>query len=298
MIDPRTTISNTESMLRRTLGADIDLEIKIADDVWPIAIDPGQFTQVLINLTLNARSAMANGGRLAIRVDNVAVDPGDTDVVEAKQFVQLEVRDTGRGMDERTRTRVFEPFFSRSSTASGTGLGMAVVYGIVKQHGGHITCESTEDVGTTFRVHFPRSGPSVEAHPNFVSPGTTHQGGTEVLLLAEDEPDVRSAVAEYLRSIGYQVIEAKDGEEAIEVAALAKGPIHLLLTDIVMPKMGGPELADRLAESRPETSVLFVTGYAEDLPLDVNGDSQIQVLQKPYSLVTLGMKIREILDRD
>lgn len=296
VVDPRSIIGATESMLRRTLGADIELEISIADDVWPIAIDPGQLNQVLVNLALNARSAMSNGGRLAIRVDNVVVDHGDADVVGAEQYVQLEASDTGRGMDEKTRARVFEPFFSGKSTASGTGLGLAVVYGIVKQHGGHVTCESTEDIGTIFRVHFPRSGQSATPIPDTVSPEIDHSGGSETILLAEDEPEVRSAVAEYLRSTGYLVAEAGNGFEAIEVADSIKGPIDLLLTDIVMPKMGGPELADRLAENRPETSVLFVTGYAENFPLDVNGDSQIQVLQKPFSLVTLGAKIREVLD--
>ncbi len=298
VIDPVTIIGETESMLRRTVGEHIELEISSSDDVWPIAIDPGQVTQILINLTLNARSAMPDGGQLRIHVENVTIDHGDVDAVKGEQYVQITVQDTGRGMDERTRSRVFEPFFSNQSTASGTGLGMAVVYGIVKQHGGHITCESTEDAGTTFRVHFPRCKEAREETPTVKQNDIRHPAGDETILVVEDETDVRSAVSDYLRSKGYQVVEASDGVDALEIANEIDGPIDLLLSDIVMPKMGGPELADRLSAVRPNTPVLFVTGYAEDLPLTTNGATTAPVLQKPYSLLTLETRIREILDRD
>jgi len=297
VIDPVAVIGETESMLRRTLGEHIELEISSSDDVWPIAIEPGQVTQILINLTLNARSAMPDGGQLRIHIENVAVDHGDVDAVEGKQFVQITVRDTGRGMDERTRSRIFEPFFSNQSASSGTGLGMAVVYGIVKQHGGHITCESTEDAGTTFRVHFPRCNEALSETLKFRRNDHRHPEGDETILVVEDEPDVRSAVSDYLRSKGYRVVEATDGVEALEVATETDGPIHLLLSDIVMPRMGGPELADRLSAARPDTPVLFVTGYAEDFPLTANGTTTASILQKPFSLITLEDRIREILDR-
>lgn len=297
VIDPVSVIGETESMLRRTLGEHIELEISSADEVWPIAIGPGQITQILVNFTLNARSAMPDGGHLRIHIENVAVDHGDVDAVEGEQFVQITVRDTGRGMNEKTRSRVFEPFFSNTSTAGGTGLGMAVVYGIVKQHGGYITCESAEDAGTTFRVHLPRCTEDGAETPELIENGHPHPEGDETILVVEDEPDVRSAVSEYLRSKGYRIFEAGDGVEALETAKGIDGPIDLLLSDIVMPKMSGPELADQLSGVRPNTPVLFVTGYAQDLPLTTNGAATAPILQKPYSLITLEAKIREILDR-
>ncbi len=157
VIAPDETVEETQSLLRRTLGAHVDLALKTGPDVWPVAIDPGQLTQILINLALNARAAMPEGGRLDIGVGNVVIDHGGSESDEPNQFVQIEVADNGRGMDEQTRSRVFEPFFSKRSPTRGTGLGLAVAYGIVKQHGGYITCESAEDQGTTFRIHLPRS---------------------------------------------------------------------------------------------------------------------------------------------
>jgi signal transduction histidine kinase len=298
VLNPGEVVRETESLLRRTLGEHIELEISIADDLWPVAIDPGQLSQVLINLTLNGRTAMPEGGRLEIRIENVAIDYGDFDLVEGEQFVQIEIVDNGHGMDERTRTRVFEPFFSKRTSISGTGLGMAVVYGIVKQHDGHITCESSEGSGTTFRVHLPRCEASESVEPEIPTGNTPDPGGTETILIAEDEPEVRTVVSEYLRTMGYQVIEATDGAEALKTAESFDGTIHLLLTDVVMPKIGGPELADRMTATRPAMPVLFVTGYADDLPLQGRKLARTHVLQKPYSLVTLGTTIRMILDRD
>jgi len=298
VLDTGKVVRETESLLRRTLGEHIELVINTADDVWPVAIDPGQLSQVLINLTLNGRTAMPEGGRLEIRVENVAVDCGDSDIVEAQQFVQIEIVDDGHGMDEKTRARVFEPFFSKPTSISGTGLGLAVVYGIVKQHGGHITCESSEDAGTTFRVHLPRCETSELGAPEIPAGNTPDPGGTETILIAEDESEVRTVVSEYLRTMGYQVIEAKDGAEALKIAESFDGTIHLLLSDVVMPKIGGPELADRVTATRPSTPVLFVTGYADDLPMQGKKPARTHMLQKPFSLVTLGTTIRTILEHD
>jgi signal transduction histidine kinase len=298
IIDPAAVIADTESLLRRTLGEHVELKIDREARVWPVAINPGQLTQVLINLSLNARAAMPEGGRLDIRVGNVAIlNPEDGDARELGQFVQIEVVDNGRGMDEQTRVRVFEPFFSKSSSVDGTGLGLAVVYGIVKQHGGYVTCESTEDKGTTFRIHLPRVEWVDEAPSNPGRPAPHDPGGHETILIAEDEPAVRSVTSEYLRDAGYRILEAGDGAEALELALSFDGPIDLLLTDVVMPKIGGPELADRIVSARPNTAVLFVTGYALDLPVEDPDPTRHRVLQKPYSLVELGATIRGILDR-
>ena len=297
VVAPDAVVDDTKSLLQRTLGEHIELSLAIASDVWPVAIDPGQLAQTLINLALNARAAMPGGGHLNIRVSNVVIDHRDPESQETNQFVQIEVADDGRGMDEVTRARVFEPFFSRRSPARGTGLGLAVVYGIVKQNGGHITCESLEDQGTTFRIHLPRSRRAKTDEPDRVDSMRTDAGGVETILLAEDEPAVRSLTAEYLRELGYRVLEAGDGAAALEQARSFEGPIDLLVTDVVMPKIGGRELAESLISDRPSTTVIFVSGYAQDLVLDGDTKIDITVLQKPYTLAELGSEIRTRLDQ-
>jgi len=297
VIAPDETVKETQSLLRRTLGAHVDLALKTGPDVWPVAIDPGQLTQILINLALNARAAMPEGGRLDIGVGNVVIDHGGSESDEPNQFVQIEVTDNGRGMDEQTRSRVFEPFFSKRSPTRGTGLGLAVAYGIVKQHGGHITCESAEDQGTTFRIHLPRSHRPKTEQPEEIESARTGSGGAETILLAEDEPTVRSLTAEYLSDLGYRVIEAADGAAALEQAQSFDGTIDLLVTDVVMPKIGGRELADTLVSDRPSTAVLFVSGYPQDLSIDGQAGTNQLVLEKPYSLVDLEAAIRRTLDR-
>ncbi len=297
IVAPGVVVDDTRTLLRRTLGAHIELAVEIAPEVWPIAIDPGQLTQVLINLAINARAAMPEGGRLDIRVGNVVLDHGEIESDEASRFVQIEVADNGRGMDEETRARAFEPFFSRRSPTRGTGLGLAVVYGIVKQHGGHVTCESVEDEGTTFRIHLPKSSRSKLDETQSIGSTGDCAGGTETILLAEDEPAVRSLTTEFLSDLGYRVLEANDGAVALERARSFDGTIDLLLTDVIMPKIGGRELADTLTSDRPNTAVVFVSGYPQDLAIDDEVETRHTVLQKPYSLADLEATIRRTLDQ-
>ncbi len=299
VVDPQKVTNDALSLLRRTLGEHIRLEVVAAADLGAVRVDPGQLTQVLVNLALNARAAMPEGGRLEIAMRNVVLEgltespPGSP----TDDFVEIAVSDTGLGMDERTVERIFEPFFTGRSHQGGTGLGLAVVYGIVKQSGGHISCESLEGEGTTFRIHLPAVQGSEHQVPAAVPAPVGDAGGNETILVAEDDPTVRKLTVRSLESFGYRVLEATDGVEALAVAAGFDGPIHLLLTDVVMPRMGGPELAERLTAERPSTAVLFVSGYVQNVDQSTSLLAQENFLLKPYSLAALETKLRALLDR-
>ena len=261
--------------------------------------DPNQLEQVLMNLVVNARDAMPQGGRLELRTACVSL--GDSDVrdqpeVSPGPYVLLAVRDTGCGMDEETRARIFEPFFTTKGIGKGTGLGLAMVYGTVKQSGGHIDVETAVGRGTTFNVYLPAIS---SAQRDVTLPAMLRDApvGTETVLLAEDEDAVRALVLQVLRHSGYTVLEARDGEEALAVGESHSGPIHLLLTDVVMPRLGGGRLARRFTRNRPETRVLFMSGFADSTLVRhdvVSGEADC--LMKPFSPEVLARKVRETLD--
>jgi two-component system cell cycle sensor histidine kinase/response regulator CckA len=298
VLDLNAVVANIEKMLKRLIGEDIDLVTVLGESLWPIKADPGQLEQVLLNLVVNARDAMPNGGVLTLETSNVEMDstfaqshfphtPGP--------YVLLAVSDTGMGMDAETQARIFEPFFTTKEKGKGTGLGLAMVYGIVKQSGGYIWVYSEVGKGTAFKIYLPRSEDEVdEAIPG--RSGVDAQQGTETLLLVEDEEAVRTLVRNVLRKKGYRVLEASQGEEALEFSELYRGRIDLLVTDVVMPQMNGRELARRLVKSRPEIKVLYISGYADNTVWSEGGlDSSGAFLQKPFSPEALARKVREVL---
>ncbi len=293
VLDLNDLITDLGRMLRRLIGEDLTLDTDLAPDLCAVRADPGQVEQVLVNLAVNARDAMPDGGRLAIRTANVdATDGGD---VPAGPYVLIEVTDTGTGMDAPTLARVFEPFFTTKERGKGTGLGLASVYGIVRQSGGHIAVTSTPGVGTSFRIHLPRVDAPVDAAPapRVVS---VPAAGTETVLVAEDEQMVRVLIRKVLEQAGYTVLLASGGAEALQLAARHAGPIQMLVTDVVMPGMNGRELARRLLELRPDTKVLFLSGYADDA-VERHGvlDPGTAFMQKPFSPGALASRVREVL---
>jgi CheY-like chemotaxis protein len=263
-----------------------------------VKADPGQIEQVLMNLAVNARDAMSGGGKLTVRTDNIFMGEAEAakrPPMSAGDYVRLCVTDTGHGMDEKTKAHIFEPFFTTKEVGKGTGLGLATVYGVVKQSGGFIWVESAPGKGTTFEIYLPlAAGPvlRVESDPKL----SAAPAGHETILIVEDEPDVRELACRFLRVKGYRVLEAKDGLEALEVAAGHHDAIHAVVTDMVMPRMGGADLIRSLRKKRPELLVIFMTGYSEYLKgdlCDVFPDSLI--LQKPFSPASLVGIVREAL---
>lgn len=302
ILDLNALVKDMDKMLRRMIGEDIALAIELSPDLERVKADPGQLEQVIMNLVVNARDAMPGGGSLTIRTGNAG--PGHPCTKKCREegtsgpCVVLEVQDTGCGMDEATRARIFEPFFTTKAEGKGTGLGLATVYGIVKQSGGHIEVESAPGQGTTFRIFLP---PVQEATPA----GKSESGlfplrkGTETVLLVEDQDEVRSLGCLGLRATGYTVLEARDGVEALEVAGRHPGRIHLLVTDVIMPRMGGPELAQQLSSSRPGLKTLFLSGYTTHpmLPKGLTADNT-NFLQKPFTATVLARKVQALLDAE
>jgi two-component system cell cycle sensor histidine kinase/response regulator CckA len=300
VLDLNRVVSRLEEMLRRVISEDIQLEMLPAPDLWPVQVDPTQIEQVIINLVINARDAMPTGGKLTIETANLALDQEaiSQQQLEAEpgEYVRLTVRDTGTGMSEAVQAHIFEPFFTTKEVGQGTGLGLATVYGIVKQSGGHIHFHSQTGQGTAFMIYLPRAEAKA-AHSSVSNSFSQLPRGTETVLIVEDNPDVRELMIRSLRPQGYTVLQAMDGVEALQVAEAHPGDIHLLLTDVVMPHMSGSKLAERLKAIRPRTKTLFTTGYADDdivhygvLHLD------IPLLQKPFTSQALIRKVREVLD--
>ena len=294
-------VTNMENLLRRLIGEDVDLETRCASELWPAQIDPGQFEQVIINLAVNARDAMPHGGSLTIETSNCTLD--DTYVsqhpeVLPGEYVMLAVADTGVGMDSATQVRIFEPFFTTKEQGKGTGLGLAVCYGIVRQADGHLWVYSERGRGTTFKVLLPRAVEDQEALATPKPLAQLSSTGTETILVVEDEPVVRRLTVRALAERGYNVLEAEDGESALEVAREHTGDLQLLVTDVVMPGMNGKELADRLTAERPDLRVLYISGYAEHAVVRqgvlVEG---IAFLSKPFDLSELARTVREVLDK-
>ncbi len=300
-LDLNQVITGVEPMLRRLLGEDLELQLHLGDAPWVVTADRGQLEQVIVNLAVNARDAMPQGGRVTLRTSNLpaGADPGGGPW--DSPGVLLEVSDTGVGMDEPTRAQVFEPFFTTKEQGKGTGLGLATVYGIVKQSGGDIRVESTPGAGTVFRVLLPRSAEAETApvaraellQANGVAPA----GGQETILVAEDEAAVRGLAERLLTQAGYRVLAAKNGEEALARFATAGESVSLLLTDVVMPRMSGRELASRLTASSPGLKVVYMSGYLDDV-LGKNGllSPDIKFIGKPFRDDELLRLVRRVLD--
>ena len=298
-LDLNSVVIETNKMLRRLIGEDIDLLTVLEPSLGQIKADPGQIDQVLINLSVNARDAMPKGGKLTIETANIYVDEEYSRrhvSVRPGWYVLLIVTDTGCGMDAQTQARMFEPFFTTKEVGKGTGLGLSTVYGIVKQSGGNIWVYSEVGRGTTFKVYLPRIDQAVE--PLEVSSGQDESPtGTETVLLVEDEEIVRDMTQEILRMNGYHVLESSHGDEALAVCRQHKGPIHLMLTDVVMPQMSGRELAERLMPLRPEMRVLYMSGYTDDAIVHHGVlDEGMAFIEKPFTPNALARKVRESLD--
>ncbi len=298
VLDLNGVLRGLEQMLRRLIGEDIDLTLELEPDLWRVKVDPGQFEQVVMNLVVNARDAMPRGGTLTLETRNVTVStaPVDHPGLRPGQYVLVAVRDTGCGMDSETMAHIFEPFFSTKGER-GTGLGLAMVYGVVNQSGGHVAVDSLPGAGTTFRIYLPR----VEEVPTPAPPApeeTSRHRAKETLLLVEDEEAVRRLARLTLESHGFTVLEAHSPGDALLLAEQHSGPIDLLVTDVIMPGMSGRDLAERLLRSRPGLKVFYVSGYSDDV-LDERGclGPGMAFLAKPYSPATLARKMFEILRR-
>jgi two-component system, cell cycle sensor histidine kinase and response regulator CckA len=289
-------VAGLEKMLRRIIGEDIALELRLDPGSGNVRADPGKIGQVIMNLAVNSRDAMPNGGSLVIETANLRLGEGGAAEEPPGDYVALTVRDTGVGMDAATYARLYEPFFTTKDTGKGTGLGLATVYGIVKQSGGSISCRSRPGEGTEFTILLPRVFETASEDPPFPPPARGVRG-TEAVLLVEDEEALRAFSRSVLVKNGYSVVEAANGEEALAKLAAPGQGYHLLLTDMVMPRMGGPELVRRALEIRPALKVLFMSGYAEGSPLPPGAaDAGIALLKKPFDASGLLAETRKALD--
>jgi two-component system, cell cycle sensor histidine kinase and response regulator CckA len=300
VVDPNAVVSNLRGMLARLLGEDVELRLALADPLDTVLIDRGQLEQVLLNLAVNARDAMAKGGVLEIATANEELDEAARArlrLARAGKHVAIAVRDDGCGMSDDVRRRVFEPFFTTKEPGKGTGLGLSTVYGAVQQAGGAIEIESRVGEGTEFRIHLPsHGGPAEPAEAGAAESGSPR--GQAVILVAEDEEAVRDLEVMALERFGYRVLAARDGREALEIAAAYEGRLDLLLTDIVMPVMDGRELAERLARARPGLRILFMSGYPNEIDLgESSGRGPRAFIQKPHTPRELAEKVKEILSR-
>ncbi len=321
VLDLNAVLADLAEMLHRVIGKNIEVEIVPAPSLGQVKADPGQMEQVILNLAVNSRDAMPQGGKLTITTGNFELEEGDSrnhEGAPAGKYVMLAVHDTGDGMDAETQARMFEPFFTTKAPGKGTGLGLATVYGVVKHSDGWIWVDSEPGRGTTFKIHLPRIDEAQLQESYSEASGIEESGieeswpqpvpkalpsaasapkGTETVLVVEDQDGIRDIVRESLRRNGYKVLIAVDGNEALQMASAYPDPIHLLVTDLVMPNIGGRELAQRLTPLRPAMKVLFMSGYSEHSALE-NEDAAMSttVLQKPFSLDALARNVRRVLD--
>ena len=299
VFDLNQLILNTGKLFRSAIDSNVELVMLLSPDLDMVSADPNQIEQVLMNLVVNARDAMPTGGKLIIKTTNLIVNQVQADRWNGPpgKYVLLTVNDNGAGMSEEVRPKVFDPFFTTKEIGKGTGLGLSICYGIVKQNGGHIECDSEIGKGTTFKIFLPCSNKEVSL--------LSHQqkredlpNGKETILMVEDEPMIRAMCMRVLYDNGYQVMEAANGEEALRLMQNhAAGTIDLLLTDVVMPRMGGIELATRLREARPDIKILLTSGYTHEAPiLACSSNDSIPFLQKPFMPSDLLSRVREVLD--
>ncbi len=298
VMDLNGVLRDAERLLRRVLGEDVALTVIPAADLWRVRADPAQIQQVTLNLAMNARDAMPQGGRLVLETANVELDEGYARAhpgVPPGRYARLTVSDTGVGMSPEARAHLFEPFFTTKPPGEGTGLGLATVYGIVTQAGGHLSVHSQSGRGTSFEIYLPRTEEAEPGREPAAAAGEAR--GDETVLVVEDAPAVRELAVRALAEAGYQVLQAHHGREALAVAARAAGPVHLLLTDVVMPDMSGPELAEALGRARPGTRVLYMSGYTENTIVHHGViDAGVSFLAKPFTPTSLLEKVRHVLD--
>jgi len=293
-------VTETQKMLQRLMGEDIEQNLVLDPALSKTKADPGQMVQVIMNLAVNARDAMPTGGKLTIETANVSFEDVTSFYgvdVPPGEYAMLSVSDTGTGMDAATRRRLFEPFFTTKPAGKGTGLGLATVYGIVKQSGGYVFADSELGKGTTFKVYLPQVDQPLETAPVKNIPAELPPE-PETLLVVEDERAFRDLLNEGLRSKGYYVLVASNGVEALQVADQYRGSISVLITDVIMPQMSGPELAKNLKKVRRNTDVLYMSGYADDKLGNISeSGSELTFIQKPFYIDDLARKIQEILRR-
>src|SRR5207249_2552963 len=294
-------IGNLLKMLQRIIGEHIEIRTMLAEDLASVKSDPGQLEQVLMNLSVNARDAMPEGGQLTLETQNVELDEDFVRLHVGSApgpHVLLTVTDTGTGMDATTQARIFEPFFTTKGPGHGTGLGLAMVYGVVKQSGGYIAAGSEVGKGTTFRIYLPQVTETTEAAVS-KKPQQDRKQGSETILLVEDDAAVRELVSAMLTAKGYNVLVSQQPQDVGTICERHSGRIHLLLTDMVLPGMSGREIAKHIGALRPDVKILFMSGYTDEALAHSHGfEGEFEFLQKPFSAVTLTSKVREVLDAD
>ena len=299
VVEINAIVADMERLLRPLIGEDVELQTRLARDLGRTRADTGQIEQVLMNLVVNSRDAMPNGGKIIIQTANVTLDKDELrreySYIQPGSYVTLSVSDNGHGMDKETQARIFEPFFTTKEKGKGTGLGLSTVYGIIKQSGGYVLVQSEAGQGTTFRIYLPRVQEATQPASHIPVPLELN-GGSETVMLVEDEESVRELVRETLESKGYRVLEAENGVAALRLINQHTNPIEMLITDVVMPGMSGRELSARLCASHPHTKVLYLSGYTEDAIVHEGVlEPGTAFLQKPFTLQALARKVREVL---
>jgi nitrogen-specific signal transduction histidine kinase len=299
VVDVNDVVVDVEQLLRRTLGEHVELVSALGNDLCSVLIDPGQLEQILVNLAVNARDAMPLGGMLRIDTENVEIDEGyaaSRPELAPGPHVRLRVSDTGEGMPREVLARAFDPFYTTKPPGQGTGLGLATVYGIVKQAGGRAQIYSEPGVGTTFTALLPATDRALAPAPR--QPDDSRPRGEETILLVEDEEALREVTRRILAGGGYRVLTAATGPEALVQAGRHEGPVHLLLTDVIMPQMPGPQLAERMQRESPSLRILFMSGFAQ--PILDSGEylnAGVPLIEKPFSGAALLRKVRQVLER-
>jgi len=297
-LDLNEIIGNADGFLPRLVKDDISLSMSLYPGLMAIMADPVQVEQIVLNLVINACDAMPNGGKLHIETENTVVEESLAPKlgVTPGPFVRLTISDTGTGMDDETRTRIFEPFYTTKAVGKGSGLGLATVYGIINQSGGYIEVDSKVGRGTSFQVYLPAT--RLAASRELPPPGIVQSGCGATILVVEDSEPLRDLIFETLETMGYTALMAQDGHQAIRICTQFSGTIDLLLTDVVMPKMKGPEVMKRVKQMRPDIGVLFMSGYTNDVTLRHGiSNADVSFIQKPFSSTELTHKLREALAR-